>query len=132
VVLLNSGPLAYYTGALSLKPHPPALFALDIFEIESHFYVVDLRRQFSFFSVLHSWNDSHMPPGPAFYWLRWSLMSFLPRLASNQDSPDLFLLNSWDYRLEPLLPAVDSLVHFTYRLSSSTRILALEGKDRLQ
>jgi hypothetical protein len=30
-------------------------------------------------------------------------MNYLPRLASNLDSPDLCFLSSWDYRQEPLV-----------------------------
>jgi hypothetical protein len=40
---------------------------------------------------------------PSFYWLRWSLANFLPRLALNSDPPDLCLPSSHNYyRLEPL------------------------------
>jgi hypothetical protein len=34
-------------------------------------------------------------------WAQISLTYFLPRLASNHDPPDLYLLSSWDYRCEP-------------------------------
>jgi hypothetical protein len=37
---------------------------------------------------------------PVFYWLRWNLVHFLPRLASNHDSPNLHLPSNWDYRSE--------------------------------
>jgi hypothetical protein len=33
-------------------------------------------------------------------------MSYLPRLASNGDPPDLCLLSSWDYRREPQCPTL--------------------------
>jgi hypothetical protein len=33
-------------------------------------------------------------------------MIYFPRLALNRDPPDLCLLSSWDYRLEPLCPAL--------------------------
>jgi hypothetical protein len=40
-----------------------------------------------------------------FYFLRWTLVNFLPRLASNHDPSDLCFSSYWDYRHEPLLPA---------------------------
>jgi hypothetical protein len=44
------------------------------------------------------------------HWLRWGVVKFLSKLALNQDPPDLCLLSSWDYRLEPLcLPRVANL-----------------------
>jgi hypothetical protein len=33
-------------------------------------------------------------------------MNNLPGLALNRDPPDLCLLSSWDYRREPLVPAL--------------------------
>jgi hypothetical protein len=38
----------------------------------------------------YSWEDGSMPPHLAFYWLRWGLTNFLPRLASNLDPPIQF------------------------------------------
>jgi hypothetical protein len=55
---------------------------------------------------LHSWDDRCTTPHPAFYWLRWGLMNFLPRLALNHNSPNLYLPCGWDYRHEPLYAAV--------------------------
>jgi hypothetical protein len=34
-------------------------------------------------------------------------MNYLPSLVSNRDSPDLCLLNSWDYRCELLALSID-------------------------
>jgi hypothetical protein len=31
-------------------------------------------------------------------------VNYLPRLASNIDPPDFYLLSSWDYKCEPLVP----------------------------
>jgi hypothetical protein len=39
-----------------------------------------------------------------FFFLRWSLMNYLPELAWNHDPPDLSLLSSYDYCYEPLVP----------------------------
>jgi hypothetical protein len=37
---------------------------------------------------------------PRFYWSRWDLTNFFPRLASNHNPPEFHLLSSWDYREE--------------------------------
>jgi hypothetical protein len=42
---------------------------------------------------------------PFLYWvfLRYGLLSYLPRLTLNRDPPDLCLLSSLDYRCETLV-----------------------------
>jgi hypothetical protein len=37
---------------------------------------------------------------------RWGLVNYLPRLALNHKPRDLYLLSSWDYRYEPLVPSL--------------------------
>jgi hypothetical protein len=48
----------------------------------------------SFLCFLHSWDDRHVSPHPAFYWLKLGLASFLPRLALNHDIPNFCLLSN--------------------------------------
>jgi hypothetical protein len=40
------------------------------------------------FTLPESWDDSHGPLHPAFYWLRWGLNKFLLGLALNNNPPD--------------------------------------------
>jgi hypothetical protein len=54
-------------------------------------------------------------------------MNYFPGLASNHHLPDLCLLNSWDYRREPLAPG--SI--FTFQ-KPGTRILILQREGRNQ
>jgi hypothetical protein len=86
---------------------PPVFFALVIFEIRSHIYAwAGLDHDPSIYACCIGWDDRLMPPGPAFYWLGWNLMNFLPRLASNCNPPHLCLLSSQDYRRELLCPVI--------------------------
>jgi hypothetical protein len=39
------------------------------------------------------------------FW-RWGISNYLPGLASNLSPPNLSLLSSYDYRLEPLVPGL--------------------------
>jgi hypothetical protein len=64
-----------------------------------------------------SWDDRCTVLCPTFYWMRWGLVNFLPKLALNYSLPDLFLPNSWDYRCELLCPASFHL--FLYFLNFS-------------
>jgi hypothetical protein len=50
-------------------------------------------------------NWRHAPLYPI-YLLSWAFLTFLPRLASNCDMPNLYLLSIWDYRHEPQCLAV--------------------------
>jgi hypothetical protein len=67
-------------------------FALVTFWIESHTFCTGLVSQWG-------------PPTCASHYLRSQVCtttpSFLPRLTSNQDPPDRYLLSSWDYRHAP-------------------------------
>jgi hypothetical protein len=42
------------------------------------------------------------------YWLSWHFANFLPGLTWNFHPPNLHLLSRWDYRPEPLCPALCS------------------------
>jgi hypothetical protein len=53
------------------------------------------------YGLLVRWDYSCLTSFPA-WWLRKSLINFLPGLDSNHDPPDLLLLTSWDYRHETL------------------------------
>jgi hypothetical protein len=48
------------------------------------------------------------------HWLKWGLINFLPGLASNCNPLCLYLLPSWDCRLEPLYPAFCVTLHYVY------------------
>jgi hypothetical protein len=51
-----------------------------------------------------NWDHSTEPPCLTSL-LRWNLTNFLPRSAFNCDSPNLYLLNVWDYRHKLPCPA---------------------------
>jgi hypothetical protein len=53
-----------------------------------------------------SWDDRHETPCPIFYWLRWGLTDLLLWVGN---PCDLFLLSSWDYRLQVLHLALITL-----------------------
>jgi hypothetical protein len=48
----------------------------------------------------------HQPIFVMNFFFKYGLLNYLPRLASSCDPPDLWLLNSWDYRREPQHPAL--------------------------
>jgi hypothetical protein len=53
----------------------------------------------------------------SFFWLRWGLANFLPRLAWNHSPPELCLLSIWDYRCESAFLVT---LHFNF---------CIEGKE---
>jgi hypothetical protein len=82
---------------------PLALFALVIFATGFSLYSqANLDHSPAIYASPSSWDFRHMPLGSAIGW-HGGLMNSLPRVASNHDSLDLSLLNSWDYRCGPLL-----------------------------
>jgi hypothetical protein len=64
--------------------------------------------QSSYLCFPHNWDDKS-----SFYWLRWTLQLFLPRLSSNQDPLDFCLQSSWDYRGTALLKEIKSIFPFS-------------------
>jgi hypothetical protein len=81
---------------------PPTLFALVIFQIRSHFFPrlawTDWDPPIYISCVAGMTRIEHHTQ-----LLCWDggLANFLPVLASNHNPPNLYLLNSWDYRHEP-------------------------------
>jgi hypothetical protein len=72
---------------------PPTLYALDSFEIGSLSAQFGLDHKPPICFSLHS-KDDRCSPTILTHWLTWSLVNFLPVLASNHDPPDLCLLSS--------------------------------------
>jgi hypothetical protein len=77
------------------KVHPQSLFSLDIFQIGSCVFFSRGLLQTTILRTVVSlvaWiTGAHHC---LVYWLRWGLANFLPRLASNYNPPNLYLLNT--------------------------------------
>jgi hypothetical protein len=62
------------------------LFALVIFEVGSHIYAqASLDLNLPIYASCVDAMTRGIPSFPAFYWLKWGLMNFLPGLALNCD-----------------------------------------------
>jgi hypothetical protein len=74
---------------------PTSTFASVVSWIGSCFlYLGWLGPWSSYLCFLSSWDNRHTPLGPAFYWLRWGPMNFLPGFGLKLWSPYLRLLSS--------------------------------------
>jgi hypothetical protein len=81
----------------------PALFALVILEIRSHFLLrPGLDHSPIYASLIAGMTGAHDYHTQFLLLEMGCLMNFLPGLASNSDSLTLCLPSSWDYRREPL------------------------------
>jgi hypothetical protein len=100
----------------------PFLLYLFIFWIRAHSFCPGRASDHE-----SSWGNRCVALHPACL-LRWGLANFLPRLDLNLDPPDLYLLNSQDYRCEPPCLALHCLVLFLWcylkAASSSSFILS--------
>jgi hypothetical protein len=95
---------------------PQGLFAFIIFQIKSLVFVPGWPGlQSSYFSFPHSWDDRHTTMS-SFYWLRWDLTNFLPKLG-NCDPPNLCFPSSWDYMHELPCPVPFGLCFDRFHLS---------------
>jgi hypothetical protein len=81
--------------------HTPILFALAIFQIESH--ILHRASLSSYLCLLHRW-DYRCVPSQLACWVRWSLANFLPGLALKYDPSNFSLLSIWDFRHVPPHP----------------------------
>jgi hypothetical protein len=87
----------------SWATYPAFFFSLVIFLIGSCvFSWASFKPQSSYLCLPPSRNYRCVLTYPSFYGLRWSVVNFLPRLASNYDPLNFHLLTSWDYRHAPL------------------------------
>jgi hypothetical protein len=73
----------------------------------------------SYASHLAETTDVHTMTG---LFVEIGLINFLPGLASNHSPSDFYFLSSWDYRCEPLLPALASFFFFYEKDSSEFRL----------
>jgi hypothetical protein len=78
---------------------PPALFALVIFETESHIFALADPSVYAFCIAVITSTHYHFQ----LYWLNWwggGLTNILPRLILNRCPPNLHLPGNWGYRHE--------------------------------
>jgi hypothetical protein len=83
---------------------PPALSSLDYFtyRVSCFLHRAGFRAWFSYLCFLDSLDHRHTPC------FEMGLINSLPVLASNHDSPNLYLHSSWNFRHEPLCLAAFS------------------------
>jgi hypothetical protein len=79
---------------------PPALLALVIFEMESNFFAhTGLNCNLPTYAFLEAQMAGVCHHAYLFYWLRWAVKNFFPRLVSNHDSPSICLLSSLFFKI---------------------------------